>query len=79
MDTQDNNNLERALGRVEGKMDLMVTSVNNLAASFESLEKGRLSNLEIKFANLQGRITIIAGVISLAVSIAFFMVQHYWK
>ena len=43
---------ERALGRLEGKMDAMVSSVNALASSFESLEKGRLSRLEIKVAEI---------------------------
>ena len=50
-------NFERALGRLEGKMDSMVASVNALAASFESLEKGRLSRLEIAFATLKGETT----------------------
>lgn len=43
----------RALGSLEGKMDMIVTSMNALAASFESLEKGRLSRLEIAFATLK--------------------------
>lgn len=48
----DTNSFERALGRLEGKMDSMVNSVNALASSFESLEKGRLSRLEIKVAEI---------------------------
>lgn len=52
MENQDSNEFSRAIGRLEGKMDAMVASVNGLAASFDSLEKGRLSRLEISFAEL---------------------------
>lgn len=45
--------LERSLGRLEGKMDSMVSSMNHLASAFDNLEKGRLSTLEINFAKMQ--------------------------
>ena len=45
--------LERSLGRLEGKMDSMVASMNHLASAFDNLEKGRLSTLEINFAKMQ--------------------------
>jgi hypothetical protein len=45
--------LERSLGRLEGKMDSMVASMNHLASAFDNLEKGRLSTLEINFARMQ--------------------------
>jgi ABC-type Fe3+ transport system permease subunit len=45
--------LERSLGRLEGKMDSMVASMNHLISAFDNLEKGRLSTLEINFAKMQ--------------------------
>lgn len=41
------------IGRLEGKMDLMVQAVNALSSSFESLEKRRLSRAEIAIAEMK--------------------------
>lgn len=49
----DQQDLERSLGRLEGKMDSMVSSMNHLTSAFDNLEKGRLSTLEINFAKMQ--------------------------
>ena len=46
-------NFERALGRLEGKLDSMNEVITRLANAFDNLEKGRLSTLEINFAKLQ--------------------------
>ena len=46
----NNNEFERSLGRLEGKMDSMTEVMTRLANSFDNLEKGRLSTLEINFA-----------------------------
>ena len=48
-----NNETLKSIGRLEGKMDMLVASMSGLAQSFDNLEKGRLSRLEIAFASLQ--------------------------
>ncbi len=78
--TQETNSFERALGRLEGKMDSMVSSVNALASSFESLEKGRLSRLEIKVAEIVTENTAktksTALWVSLVISIAIAIIPQ---
>jgi len=51
--TTEPNNLERAIGKLEGKMDMLISSMEGMAQSFANLEKGRLSTLEINFAKMQ--------------------------
>ncbi len=83
--TEETASLDRSLGRLEGKMDLMCTSVNNLAASFENLEKGRLSRLEISFAELntnvkdKSRVTAfwVAGFMTIATTIVINFITHF--
>lgn len=67
--TQNPPSLERALGSLEGKMDMMVSAMNGLAASFDSLEKGRLSRLEIAFATLKAETTTEAALQSRRVAV----------
>ena len=52
--------LERAIGRVEGKLDLVVTSISELKNAFDTMEKGRLSRLEVLFATLETQISVKA-------------------
>ena len=63
-------NTERSIGRLEGKVDLLITKVDNLDKSFHTLEEGRLSTLEHDFANLTGKLSIIAVIVSAVISIA---------
>lgn len=44
--------MQRALGRVEGKLDSTISMLADLKAGFDQLEKGRLSRLEVQFATL---------------------------
>ena len=46
-------NLERAIGKLEGKMDMLISSMDSMSQAFANLEKGRLSTLEINFAKMQ--------------------------
>jgi hypothetical protein len=46
-------NLERSLGRVEGKLDLVINQLTKLSGAFDQLEKGRLSTIEKEFAQLK--------------------------
>ena len=64
--------IERSIGRLEGKVDgitndikIMSESMNALRASFDILEKGRLSRLEVNFATLQAEINTRAKNIAL--------------
>lgn len=76
-DKQNLNELQRSIGRLEGKMDMLVSGMQEMASSFSSLEKGRLSKLEIAFANLIGKLTIIAVVVSALMSVGIGVAQHY--
>ena len=76
--------IERSIGRLEGKVDGIVgdiktisDSMNALKSSFDVLEKGRLSNLEVSFASLQAEVQVKAkntalwagAIISVSVSV----------
>lgn len=75
----------RALGRLEGKMDSVVAAVTAISASFESLEKGRLSRLEIAFATLKGETATestatarwTSAIWSLGVTIGSVLILHF--
>lgn len=64
-----NNEFERSLGRLEGKMDSMTEVMTRLANSFDNLEKGRLSTLEINFAKFYTEINTKAKSIAIIYSI----------
>ena len=70
-------NFERSLGRVEGKLDLIIKEMSDLSTAFRTLEAGRLSNLETKVANLTVRIAIISAGIPIAISMIFYFIQRY--
>lgn len=86
--TPNTSSFERALGRLEGKMDSMVSSVQALSASFESLEKGRLSRLEIRVAEIvtetgqrtRNTASWVAALVALLVAvipqIIFYYITH---
>ena len=87
------NNVERSIGRLEGKIDGMVMdiqnvnqSMTNLKSSFDVLEQGRLSGLEVRFATLQAEVSlkakntamwassIVAGAISIISGAVLFFI-----
>ncbi len=70
--------INRAIGRLEGKMDSLIISTNALASSFKTLEEGRLSTLEREFAFLTGKITVIMVGVSAIISIGLFVIEKYW-
>ena len=51
--TQEINTLERSIGRLEGKVDLVVATITQLSSDFTTMERGRLSVLEVKVNTLQ--------------------------
>lgn len=69
--------VERSIGRLEGKVDLVITTMDKLKDAFETLESGRLSTLEKDFANLTGKITIIMVGVSAGTSFALFLVEKF--
>jgi hypothetical protein len=73
----DDSDINRSIGRLEGKLDSLVTSVNTLASSFKSLEEGRLSQLEREFSLLTGKITIIMVGVSAGISFALYIAERY--
>ena len=87
-------NLERSIGRLEGKVDVVIEDIKlisdnmtALRASFDILEKGRLSNLEVSFASLQAKVQerarntalIYSGTISFAISILSAIITRYFS
>ena len=52
--------VERSIGRLEGKLDSVITIVGSLKEAFDSLEKGRLSKLEVAFATLETQVSLKA-------------------
>ena len=55
------------------------SSIQRLENKFDTLEAGRLSTLESKFANLEGRIVATTGVIAFVVSIIIAVVSFLVK
>ena len=79
--------LQRSLGQLEGKMDSMISTMERMANSFDSLEKGRLSRLEVLYATLSTEVAEKAkhtagwtsAFISVAISAASMIIAYYFK
>jgi len=67
------------IGELKGEMKNVVLELSAMRNAFDNLEKGRLSRLEIQFANLIGKLTMIAVGVSLVVSIGSIFLQKYLK
>ena len=57
---EENTEINRALGRVEGKLDSLISTVTHLSNSFQQLEAGRVSTLESGFATLKAEASAYA-------------------
>lgn len=55
---------------VDKKIGEVNNSIIRLEAKFDILEQGRLSSLETKVADMQGRLLATTGVIAFVVSVA---------
>ena len=64
---------------VEKKIGEVNASVLRLESKFDQLEMGRLSSLEKGFANLQGRLAIVAGIVSIVISVAVSLLSKIIK
>ena len=64
---------------IDKKVSEVNASIIRLETKFDTLEQGRLSSLEKDFANLQGKMAIVAGVVSVVISIAFFVADKMFK
>ena len=64
---------------VDKKISEVNASLVRLETKFDTLEAERLSVLETNFANLQGRMAIIAGVISLITSALLGLAARFIK
>lgn len=67
MDDLSTQNQERSLGRLEGKVDSIVNmmqgmqgEVTSLRNDFGTMEKGRLSRLEVQFATISTEVGVKA-------------------
>lgn len=65
------------IGELKGEMKNLVAEMSAMRTSFDNLEKGRLSRLEIQFANLIGKLTVISVAVSGLISFGSILVQKY--
>ena len=80
-------NSERSIGRLEGKLDSVISLVADIKGAFEKMEKGRLSVLEISFATLKTEVevktrssaVIISAVISILVGVSSSFIIFWLK
>lgn len=76
--TKNNNiSLKDIYELVDGRIAEVKSSMLRLETKFDALEAGRLSTLETNFANLQGKLTIIAAVISIALNVFFLVINKF--
>lgn len=54
---------------IEEMRQELSSSINRLESKFDLLEAGRLSTIETKVANMEGRIFTAAGIIAFVISI----------
>lgn len=64
---------------VDRKVNEVNVSIVRLETKFDTLEAGRLSSLEKEFANLTGKMTVVAGVVSITISGLFLVINLYFK
>ena len=64
---------------VDKKVSQVNASIVRLETKFDNLEQGRLSKLELEFANLSGKMAIVAGVVSVGISVAFVVLNKVIK
>lgn len=62
---------------VEDTRKEVTSSINRLENKFDLLEAGRLTMLEKDLANLQGKLAIIAAIISFAISLFFVVLNKF--
>ena len=51
--------------------------IQNLELKFDTLEAGRLSSLETKFANMEGKILATTGLIAFIISVAITLLGFF--
>ena len=72
-----------SISQVYDLVDRKINEVNNsvlrLETKFDTLEQGRLSSLEKDFANFQGRISIVAGIVSIGIGVFFTLLNYFLK
>lgn len=73
----DEQNINRSIGRLEGKVDLVIGQMTKLEGAFSTLESGRLSRLETEVAGLIVKMSLIAAGIPIIVSLVIYLAQHY--
>ena len=66
-------------GLVDRKISEVNASIQRLENKFDVLEQGRLSRIERDFANLQGKMTVIAAVVSIVISGVFLIFDIFFK
>lgn len=54
-------------------------AIDKLSDRFDTLESGRLSVIETKVANMEGRLMMIPLLISISINVFFFIIQYIIK
>lgn len=60
---------------IDSAAEKIMTSMLRLEGKLDSLESGRLSTIERKLANFEGRMMMIPLIITIAMNVFFFIVQ----
>ena len=77
--TKDSITTQQIYELVDKKVSQVNASIVRLETKFDNLEQGRLSKLELEFANLSGKMAIVAGVVSVGISVAFVVLNKVIK
>lgn len=64
---------------IDGMRIEILNEVRGLREDFNTLERGRVSALETKIANIEGRLAVYAIVISTVISIAIALAGFLFK
>ncbi|MEK6883152.1 MAG: hypothetical protein AABY22_26235 [Nanoarchaeota archaeon] len=77
--TKNNFSTKEIYELIDKKIGQVNDSIVRLETKFDTLEQGRLSNLETKVADMQGRMMATTGMIAFIISVAISLAQFLLK
>lgn len=87
---ENTGDIQRSIGRLEGKLDSVLGVVSKLSVDFTALEQGRLSRLEVAFNTLETETNVkttasarwTAAIMSIGVSVIAAVISYialHWR
>lgn len=64
---------------VDQKITVVNASISRLEAKFDALEGGRLSKLESRIANFEGKIYTASAIIAFLISLSIALAEIYFR